>query len=89
MKPNKSDLQKYFHNIFISQEVGADKPSPLFFQRYEAIFRLHEQFRRRADGINAAQHLPAFQLQICQRLRKLLRDLSIKARDRGRRIFVR
>ena len=28
-----SGISKWFQGIFISQEIGADKPSPLFFQR--------------------------------------------------------
>ncbi len=35
---NQSGLAPYFRQMFVSQEVGAQKPSPLFFQRvFQAI----------------------------------------------------
>ncbi len=30
---DSAGIRKYFENIFISQDVGADKPNPLYFQR--------------------------------------------------------
>lgn len=39
-----ADIAKYFDGIFISQRVGADKPSPLFFER---VFAEIQGFDRR------------------------------------------